>query len=314
MNQILMTEEKKDKKSKVKNVKTVEINGIVKFFAIAIMVFGIIMIGQGSYAIYRDIDDRKPANIPTVTIGRVNDKAIVRVEHNVEISRIIYSWDDDETNTIPVGMPITQEEITLLGYDSILNLTVEDINGKSVTFRKQYNLTGVDLTKPTIEIITEDGVDKAVIVATDETAILSMTYYWDEEEPVIIDFEEEGQKEIVKEIPLTPGTTRKLTVIAEDLNGNVTKEQEQIRTTTSKPQITIKKNGQEITIEVSAKDGIKDILVNLNGQQYPFKDINQTAVRLGPVNLREGNNTFSIDVTTASGYVETATTEINYTP
>ena len=49
------------------------------FFAVIIMVFGLTLAGQGSYALYKDIDDRKPENIPYVTIGRVNDKAIVQI-------------------------------------------------------------------------------------------------------------------------------------------------------------------------------------------------------------------------------------------
>ena len=56
------------------------------FFAVIIMVFGLTLAGQGSYALYKNMDDRKPENIPYITIGRVNDKAIVQVNSNIEIS------------------------------------------------------------------------------------------------------------------------------------------------------------------------------------------------------------------------------------
>ena len=54
MNQILAVENKKKEKVKTEKIKTgrpIEIKGIVMFFAIIIMVFGLILAGQGSYAL-----------------------------------------------------------------------------------------------------------------------------------------------------------------------------------------------------------------------------------------------------------------------
>jgi len=99
MNQILAVENKKKEKVKTKKIRTgrpIEIKGIVMFFAVIIMVFGLTLAGQGSYALYKDIDDRKPENIPYVTIGRVNDKAIVQISSNIEISKLVYSWNNGE--------------------------------------------------------------------------------------------------------------------------------------------------------------------------------------------------------------------------
>ena len=143
MNQILAVENKKKEKVKTKKIRTgrpIEIKGIVMFFAVIIMVFGLTLAGQGSYALYKDIDDRKPENIPYVTIGRVNDKAIVQISSNIEISKLVYSWNNGEESAIPIGSTNAREEITLLGYDSVLNLTIEDMNGKRVKFQKQYLL------------------------------------------------------------------------------------------------------------------------------------------------------------------------------
>lgn len=310
MNQILNTENKKRKNNRGG---AIEIKSIVRFFALAILLFGIILLGEGSYAIYRNIDDKKPENIPSVTLGRVNDKAIIHVEHNVEISKITYFWDNGEKTVIPVGSPLAQEEITLLGYSSTLNINIEDINGKQVSYKKYYDLDYVDITKPTIEITTEDGNNKMIIVAKDETALAYISYQWEGEEEVIIEAETQNQIEIKKEVTLTPGT-KSIKAIAEDQNGNVERIQKEIVATTEKPQITILHDVNKIIIEAKDKDGVKDIVINLNGERYSAREINRTEVQVGPLELKEGNNTISIEVTNISGYTEKGTTELQYTP
>ena len=314
MNQILAVEnKKKEKNKKIRTGRPIEIKGIVKFFAITVIIFGTVFVGQGSYAIYRNIDDRKPANIPTVLISRKNDKAIVQVKSNIEISKIEYSWNNGENNAIPIGDTNAEEEITLLGYDSVLNLTVEDINGKKVKYQKQYMLTGVDITKPIVEVETKDGNNNMVITAKDETAIAYMQYQWEGEESVTIEADQNNQKEIKKEVPLTVGT-KKIKIIAEDKNGNIEESEKEIVTSTSKPKMTLRKDKQKISIEAEDKDGIQSILVNLNGKEYKITDVNRKKVTVGYLYLREGNNTISIEVTNISGYTEKATTEIQYKP
>ena len=316
MNQILAVENKKKEKVKTKKIKTgrpVEIKGIVIFFAVIIMVFGLTLAGQGSYALYKDIDDRKPENIPNVTIGRVNDKAIVQISSNIEISKLVYSWNNGEESAIPIGNTEAKEEITLLGYDSVLNLTIEDINGKRVKYQKQYLLTGVDITKPVVEIETKDGNDKMKIVAKDETEISYITYQWEDGEPVTIEADQQGQTEIIAQVPLTVGS-KKIEIIAVDTNGNVEEIEREVTTSTSKPQMLVKRNKDKITVQASDKDGIKNIVINLNGEIYEAKDINRKSVKVGPVTLREGNNTISVEVTNVNGYTEKATAELQYNP
>ncbi len=311
MNQILVTENNKKRKSSRGG--PVAIKGVVRFFAFSSILFGLILSGEGCYALYKDADAKKPGNIPSITIGRVNDQAVIRVEHNVEIVKIIYSWDQGEETILPVNALTTQENITLLGYDSTLNLTVEDINGKRVSYQKQYKLNGVDITKPTIEIETENGNNKMFINAKDDTELAYISYQWGDEEPVIVETEEEGQTEIYQELTLTPGT-KTIKVIAEDANGNVETIEKDIVTSTSKPEMYIIQDNGKISIQAKDKDGIKKITVNLNGEVSSIDDVNQKEVTVGVLQLREGNNTISIEVTNVSGYTESATTELQYTP
>ena len=314
MNQILSIENKKKQKTKKNRTgRQIEIKGIIMFFAVIIMVFGLTLAGQGSYALYKNMDDRKPENIPYITIERVNDKAIVQVNSNIEISKIVYSWNNGEESAIPIGSTNAREEITLLGYDSVLNLTIEDINGKKVKYQKQYILTGVDITKPSIEIETKDGNDKMKIIARDETEISYMSYQWEDGEPVIINADQQGKTEITAEVPLVVGS-KKIKIIAKDTNGNIEEIEKEIVTSTAKPKITLRRNKQKISIEVEDKDGIASITANLNGEEHKLTDINRKKVKVGYLYLREGNNTISVEITNVNGYTEKATTELQYNP
>ena len=316
MNQILAVENKKKEKVKTKKIRTgrpIEIKGIVMFFAVIIMVFGLTLAGQGSYALYKDIDDRKPENIPYVTIGRVNDKAIVQISSNIEISKLVYSWNNGEESAIPIGSTNAREEITLLGYDSVLNLTIEDMNGKRVKFQKQYLLTGVDITKPVVEIETKDGNDKMKIVAKDETGIAYITYQWEDGEPVTVNADQQGQTEMIVQVPLTVGL-KKIKIIAVDTNGNIEEIEREITTSTSRPKMTLRRNKQKISIEIEDKEGIKSIKANLNGEEYEITNVNRKKVKVGYLYLREGNNTISVEVTNVNDYTEKATAELQYNP
>ena len=304
MNQILTVENRK-------KTRTLEIKRIIKFFCVAIMVFGIAFVGQGAYSIYKDIKEQKTSSVPTITVERENDKAVINVKHNVEISKIVYSWGNGEENAIPVNNTTAREEILLVGHNGILNITIEDINGRKTKYQKEYNLEGVDITKPSIEIETKDGNSKMVIIAKDEKAIEYMSYQWDGEEAVRVEAETEGQTEIRKEVQLELGT-KKITIIAQDTNGNIEKIEKEITTSTAKPKMWVRKDGQNIIIEAEDIDGVKDIIVNLNGKIYSAKDINRKSVKVGPVKLREGNNTISVEVTNINGYTQKATAELQY--
>lgn len=94
----------------------------------------------------------------------------------------------------------------LVGYDSVLNITVEDENGKRTNFQKPYKLTGVDITKPGITIETQNGSNIMKIIAKDETAMSYVSYQWAGEDGIVTKrVEQNGDKEIVAEVKLTAG-------------------------------------------------------------------------------------------------------------
>ena len=77
MNQILSVDnngKEKRKKSKVKTSSAgpVEINKIVKFFSIAILVFGVFFIGSGSYSMYTDLKTKNSNLQPSIYIEKLS--------------------------------------------------------------------------------------------------------------------------------------------------------------------------------------------------------------------------------------------------
>lgn len=313
MNQILAIEKKKKepKQKKQKSGGTIEISNIVRFFAVVIIIFGIALIGEGSYAMYKEAADKNPANQPKVIVSREGDKIIVNVEHTTEISKVIYSWNNGEATEIPQGGLNAYEEILLPNQNSILNITIEDMKGKRAHYQKQYMVEKLDITKPKIDIKVADGSKKMIITADDETAISYLSYQWEGEEAIREDAITGTQIQIQKEVDLTPGT-RKITIIAEDTSGNIEQVEKEIVATTSKPKMQLIKNGREFVIEASDEDGITEIKLNLNGKQYVNPVNNEKYIKIGPAILQEGNNTILVEVTNVNGYTEKAKTEIKY--
>ena len=307
MNQILITEKKK--KSKKAQRGPIEVKGIVRFFAVFIMIFGIILASEGSYALYKEIDESRPENIPDLTITRDGDVLLLQVDHNTEISKINYRWNDGEVNSIPEGTTYAEEEILLPDGNNVLNITVIDMK------IKEYNLEGVDITKPNIDVTqTEEGTANISISATDETEIIQMTYKINDDQEVVIEATEEGQKEIKKDITLPEGQST-LTVVAKDATGNTTTYEKQI-IASSKPTIEIiSKEGNVITLKIADKYGLKDVVVNLNGKVYESKDIdknpnlNKNEIYV-PLELQSGNNVLSIQVINVNGLEGTAATQL----
>ena len=315
MNQILVTEKKK--KNKKTSRGPIEIKGIVRFFAVFIMLFGIVLAGEGSYALYKEIDESEPENIPNLTLTRDGDIVILKIEHNTEISKVNYRWNDGEENSIPEGTTYVEEEILLPDGNNVLNITVIDMKNREYQFIKEYNLEGVDITKPNIEVTqTEEGTANISIVASDETAITEMTYKINDEQQVTVQATEDGQKEITQDITLPEGQNT-LTVVARDTTDNVTTYEKQI-IVSSKPTIEIvSQEGNTITLKISDKYGLKDVIVNLNGKVYSSRDIDQNPnVNKNeiyvPLELQSGNNVLSIEVTNVNGLKGSASTQLQH--
>ena len=100
MNQILATSNntgKTKRKGGPADIKTV-----VRVFAIIMIVFGILMIGTGTYAIYKENDSKDEGTTKPVITESLKDEetVLLTVSHDKAIDKIEYSWSNGDTQTI----------------------------------------------------------------------------------------------------------------------------------------------------------------------------------------------------------------------
>lgn len=302
MNQILYVDENKGNGP-------IAIKSIVKFFAIIIIAFGIILIGKGSYAIYKNIEINSGDNIPVVYMNRVNNTVVIKAEDNIEISKLIYSWNKGEETILLPNRKKVEEVVLLPNENSVLNVTIVDTKGKETKFMQEWNIEGTDIRKPEIEITTDEDIRKITIIARDETEINYLIYKWNEEEEIKINATENDKLKIQETIDMILGEN-KLTVKAVDKNGN-TETLEKTIIISSKPVIAIKQSNGKLAVTINDEVGIKKVTLNINGQTYGGNYSGKKQLKLN-VPLKKGNNTISITAINESDLEQKVVREFTY--
>lgn len=315
MNQILAVENKK--KNKAKKTRTssgpIAIKNIVRFFAIAIIIFSICIISHSSYALYRDAKGNNTDNLANISISRENDTLIVSVQSKFVIENFKYNWLNTEQTSVMEGKTNFQEEIILPNESDTLTIVLEDETGRAVTYIREINLDGIDIIKPSIDI--EQGQGPSIrIKATDETKIDYMTYKIDDGEEIRINKNNEEDKIIDYAITDMPRGEHTIYVTAVDSFGNIETVQQPIIVSSDRPTINsidIDEESGKIIIQASDVDGLKSIEVNLNGQEYFMDNLNRTEAAFS-LDVIPGKNTLSIKLTNINGITAEGATEFDY--
>ena len=306
MNQILVME---NKKKKNRSTGPAEIGSVLKVFVAALIIFGILFIGHGSYAIYKDAKGKDRTNLPTLTMERVNDEVIIKATSSITIKNLIYSWNTDEETKIPVEGTAIEETVLLLNENSTLNVKIEDEKGRTIKYQKEFIVEGVDLTKPSIEVL-EQGSDGTIkIVATDDTKMSYIEYTINDQDAIRIDKSELEDKVMNYILRLQRGENR-LTVKAVDSSGNYDTLERTI-IVSGRTSIDLKIENGKLVVTVEDPDGIKDIEINLNGVTKSANDINQKSVK-ATLDIVEGTNNIRIKVTNVNSLTTTGAKEFNY--
>lgn len=307
MNQILVMENKKKKRSR--NTGPAEIENILKFFAIALIVFGVLFIGHGSYAIYKDAKGKDKRNLPTLTMERVNDEVIIKATSSIKIKNLIYSWNTDEETKIPVDGTFIEENVMLLNENGTLNVKIEDEKGRTVKYQKEFIIDGLDITKPTIEIQEQGSNGTIKITATDETQMKYISYSINGSDEIQID-KSDAEDKIMNYILKLQKGENKLTVTAVDSSGNFEIIEKTI-IVSGKTTMNLKIENGKLVVTAEDPDGIKDIEINLNGVTKSVKDINQKSIK-ATLNIVEGTNNIRIKITNVNSLITTGAKEFNY--
>ncbi len=257
MNQILYTEE-----AKRRGKGPVDIRKVVIFFVIAIILFAIILIGQGSYAMYKQNEEKKKnETIPTIDITKVEDEkqAKITINHDKAIANVIYKINDEDEKQLQVdGTNIIDKNIDLSVGTNYIEVTAIDINGKQQT------------SQTTIEVEEDLNIELSVIgnnikiIASDTKEGMSyLTYKWNNEEEVRVDLQEDPYKiEVETQIPVGQNTLQINAVNKE----NIVKTKEQPVKGIKKPEVTAYQEGEYIVITVKDEEGIETIEHDLNGE------------------------------------------------
>ena len=314
MNQILVLENKtKKKKTKTMSSGPADIKNILRFFAVVLIIFAIVMIGHSSYAIYRDAKGNNTNDLANISITRVNDTLLVDVQSTYIIDKFKYSWRNSQQTSVPEESTSFQEEIILPSENNILTIVLEDETGRATTYTREIILDGIDIVEPTIEIEQGQGLS-VLITATDETQIEYMTYRIDDGEEIRIDKNNVADKTIKYAVTDMPRGEHVIYVTAVDSFGNTEEIEKTIILSSEMPtidSIDIDEENGKILIKASDVDGLQSIEVNINGAEYHMDNINRTEATFS-LNLRQGTNTLSIKLTNVNGLSAEGATEFEY--
>ena len=261
MNQILATSNAtKAKTKKNKGTGPADIKTVVRVFAIIMLIFGIFMIGTGSYAIYKDNEAKNEATTKPVITETLNEDGTaikLSVTHDKAIDRIEYSWNNGEVQTITGnGRRNIEIDIEIPGGTNILNVKAIDVQGQEISTDKEY-------TADDIINLSVSG-SKLKITAENETEIAYMTYRWDEDEEQRIDI---NATTVDQEIDIPMGE-HNLTVILVDVNNEtITKEQKVKGVTKPTIDIGVDDAHEYYLITITDETGLERVEFTIRGEE-----------------------------------------------
>lgn len=299
MNQILITQndnnynnkkDKREKKAKKEKKQKNNINygsspeqstkTIVKVFATLILLFGLALCGNGTYAVVQNIKENQNSTLPIVMTQRVGNKVTLTISTQKGIRTLLYSWNNVGERIVSGGNRTEIEhEIEIPENGERLNISVVDSTGKQTNYVKNFVYIDSDVTEPKIELEVINSDVK--ITATDETQIDYIIYKYGDEEEVMIYATEEDQTTIETTIPVIQGQNT-LAITAVDKEKNTTVKDQEIKGV-KKPVVTVEPDSNDpsyIIIKATDEEGLRMISYYINDQEYktdPNTSLNTTS-------------------------------------
>lgn len=289
MNQILYVEDKK--KTRKADIKT-----IVRFFSIAIIVFGFIFVSQGSYALYSNssVNTVQEDIRPTINTQEEDGDLILTITHEKGIAKVIYNWNEQESVTIQGNNQTSiTERIELPVGSNTLNIKVYDINSKETIYKQDYEVE--DLGESKIDFVIENNTSTMKITATDTKGLSYITYRWNDNPAETIEVDQTNPTIIEKEIEIPFGLNT-LTVVAVNVDG-VTKTKEQEVKGVKATKVEARLEGTDtLVITLTDEVGIKSIHhVSNDTETYDIDGEGKTVFEYRQ-QLREGQNKTNLTI------------------
>ena len=302
MNQILSTENTRNKKSKSNS------HSILVVFAIILLIFGTGLTSTGAYSYYKNLTNEVDNTIvsagstkPVITTERENASTInIVVTHDKGITNLTYKINDgDEIEVDGDNKMEVVQEVELPVGSSTLTVIAKDINGVSSSYENTFEVED----KPSIKLEQVNGQIKLSVESKNN--IDYVMYYWDEDEANA----KKGtlnKPQIETLIDVLKGN-HTLNVIAVDVNGNQTKKSQKI-IGDNKPNLDIKTNGKVFRIIVSDDEEVARIEYTLNSNEKQTEEVSQKEYTKD-LELINGKNTLTVTVYNKNGLSSTSTVE-----
>ena len=318
MNQILSVEPpkpKKENKQRINNSRsgTIEIEKIVRFFAIALIVFGILMIGSGSYSMYQGMQaTTNTEEKPTISVQEISETELeLEVSHSSKLQRVTYNWNGQEPSELEVsGKKSVTQTIEIPTGENTLNVYAIDENGKESNYSAVYTRQG-DIS---IDFQLEGNNIK--VVASGKNQLSYMTYRWDDEEEQRVEINNMTTEQLI-EIPMGQHT---LTVSVVDINNATETKTQEIKGVT-KPTLKVTTDGSSnFVIQASDEEGItrEEYRLDEDDSKRVFLDLTQVYTKeqrkqfvYSNIPLHDGVNKIEVTVYNESGIAETARVLVN---
>ena len=293
MNQILSTSMPINNK-KNKAPKQVNMNAILKFFVLALMIFGALCLGTGAYAFYRNQMEIKDKNVqPTIsTENKTENIILLKITHPKVIEKVEYGWNDEEKTVVNgTGGQYIEKEITIPSGTNILHVIVYDELGNEIPYEKQYELKS--------NINFEKSGNNIKIVYSGDKVISYMTYRWDDGEETTVDI---NASTFEQEIEAQKGLHTLTVIVVDEDNNTETKEQKINGVSKPKVEVDIDDARQHFVISASDEVQLERMEIRLNEddeQSYVLnlkdKDIKELEYTL-PIELQMGENLIEVTI------------------
>ena len=299
MNQILLTNNQNNKKKNNYNKNNSgDMKKIIIFFSVAILIFAILMICVYANKLFSNKDENKEIGKPQISLEQMDREVKIVAKAEAGISKLIYTWNDDEPIEIDInGITNYEEALQVPEGESVLKAKIIDQNGEEIETEQDFYIE-VDVEKPKIEIDESLGNGQIKIIATDENNMLKyITYKWNDEEEITVNAESENQTTIETIIDVKTGrNTLKITAI----NG-LAKENtlEKIFIGVNNPIIKVTREDNILYMTITHDKGFKKIEFSVNEKDYVYDEsfsgynAQQTEISY-KFNLKEGENTVII--------------------
>lgn len=304
MNQILSTTmSTNNKRGKNKSSNPVAIKSILKFLAIAMLIFGVLIIGSGAYAIIQKQRTQQEENLePSISIeDKTNDTILLKVVYGKNIAKLEYRWNDEEETTVNGNNgKYLEQEIKVPSGTNTLHVLIIDEDGKEIPYEKQYTRES--------NINFEVSGNKIKITCSSEKTISYMTYRWDEEEEKTIQINDTN---IEQEIDAIKGL-HTLTVVTVDEDNNTDTKVQKINGV-SKPKLSVTADETQTYFVIKASDEVKlsklEFRINQDeNQEYVLNldkfDYNEIQYIVKVKELQSGENIIEVKITNEDGVTE----------